>query len=615
MQDYIIENKSVPVNVIDKAVVTDMARFFKNHKEPVLLSSNRADFVLGADVKGFGTLFQAGPHTVRKYLKQVKFLLNHMANRSAPVIALINGNCMGGGLELALACDYRIARSDAKFALPEVKLGIIPGWDGTVRMPRLIGFENAIDLISSGRTVDAKEALRLGLVDAIVDGDITDTLLTMGTKRRLDDVCPISNAEAALASHAVLGMVKSQAKAFTAPVVAAKLISDMVTGNADFKRAAEKELSTFVTRLTDPQAQSLIHLFLASQVVKSKAKPKEFKDVKHVGVVGAGIMGSGIAYVSSSRAHCDVTILDMSKAALASSKEKILEQASRRDDKTELIKRINTASSYSELADCDLVVEAVLEDFTVKNNVYNATVKGGFTGILASNTSSIPISAQQKCVWDKEKLVGLHYFNPVKKMPLVEIIRGEHTSDEAIDVAKSLVLKQGKTAIVVNDCAGFYVNRVLIPYLNVCMQALAAGTDYVDLDRYAKAYGWPMGPFELLDTIGLDVGLHIQPVMAKAYPNNDFMIMTEADLKPINDLYGKMMLGNKSPKGGIYKNLEPTGNKSNTNYYFDRAMKAFTSEIKHCIMEGIVGKEEAVMGVVMGLGFPAYKVLELGDTT
>lgn len=590
-----------PLNTLSSTVLSELRDFIRDNKDKsIVIESDKKDFAVGADVSEFLPIFKKGPDALKEYIQSVHDLFLEIENHPMPTFALINGNCFGGALELVLSCDYRFALADAKFSFPEVKLGIIPGWGGCVRAPRLIGYENAATMITSGKVVSADEAFTMGLVDSVTAEkvyDVVDRLSDVPQAKRKVKQGPmayVSEYELQLASATVDAVVLPRAGKYIAPVKALEVMKSGAMLNED--EALAIELNTFIHDIAyGGQAENMIKLFFIDQKVR-KLQGKPDKSLK-VGVIGGGVMGQGIAF-QSAKNGMQVTIKEINREACDKAKSAIDALATKQ--KKDIT--VGYTEHYEGLLECDIVIEAAVEDLKIKNEIFSALRAIGYKGVIASNTSSIPLDMMPKCN------VGLHYFNPVYKMPLVEVIKGSKTKPEDIALAKAVAATQRKTAIEVESCAGFLVNRCLIPYLNVCMQAIDAGTNYKELDKVATDYGWPMGPATLLDTIGLDIAVHIAPVMRQAYPDNKAMDLPDGLF--VHELVGKGMLGNKTGKG-IYTDLE-VGEKDDATEVFGNAMTIFFDEVKACVDEGIVGSiEEATMALVMGLGFPPFREVKV----
>jgi 3-hydroxyacyl-CoA dehydrogenase/enoyl-CoA hydratase/3-hydroxybutyryl-CoA epimerase/enoyl-CoA isomerase len=429
----------------------------------------------------------------------------------------------------------------AKIGLPETKLGIFPGWGGTVRLSRLCGADNAIEWIASGEQYDAQTALKTGAVDAVIapeklrEGALD--LLMNALKGKLDWQARQAEKKAPLKLNAIEAtMVFEGAKGFVggkagpnypAPVAAITVMQKGATLNRDEALIIEAEAFAQITKT--PAASSLVGIFLADQYVKKVARKvsKTARPVKLTAVLGAGIMGGGVAYQSASK-KTPIIMKDIAPKALElgySEAIKLLDKQVARGKMTtqemgETLARIRATLTYGDFKDVDLVVEAVVENEKIKASVLSETESHlKPDAIMASNTSTISITRLAESLKRPENFCGMHFFNPVHKMPLVEVIRGKKSSEAAIATTVAYATSMGKTAIVVNDCPGFLVNRVLFPYFAGFMNLIRDGIDFQRIDKVMEKFGWPMGPAYLLDVVGIDTAHHADAVLADAFPD------------------------------------------------------------------------------------------------
>jgi 3-hydroxyacyl-CoA dehydrogenase/enoyl-CoA hydratase/3-hydroxybutyryl-CoA epimerase/enoyl-CoA isomerase len=566
-----------------------------------------------------------------------------------PTIAAINGFALGGGCEMTLACDFRVADTTASIGLPEVKLGLMPGFGGTVRLPRLIGADNALEWMTTGRDRKALKALAEGAIDAVVAPEkLADAALSMlkdamagdfdWQARRAEKKAPLTlnQNEAMMSFSTAKAMVFAQAgKHYPAPHMMVETISK--AAGLDRNGALKLENQGFANLAKTDAAKAQVGIFLADQLVKGKGKKQAKaakKIIKQTAVLGAGIMGGGIAYQSAVRGT-PVIMKDINQAALDLGLKEaatILGKGMKRGkvDAATMASTLNSivpTLEYSAIKDVDLVIEAVVENPKVKGIVLAETEQHvSDDAIICSNTSTISINHLAKSLKNPERFCGMHFFNPVHKMPLVEIIRGENTSEDTISAVVAATLKMGKTPIVVNDCPGFLVNRVLFPYFAGFSRLIMDGADFVAVDKVMeKIFGWPMGPAYLLDVVGVDTSDHASSVMADGIPER----MQKIDNDPVTLLYKANRLGQKNGAGFYNFSLDKRGRPAKVaapeayelfaphcaaRRDFDkddiiaRVMIPMANEAIRCLEEGIVASAaEADMALLYGLGFPPFK--------
>lgn len=613
----------------------------------LVLSSARESFIVGADITEFLGMFQQEDAQLLDGLGQVNGLFSAFEDLPMPTVAAVNGLALGGGFELCLCADYRVLSSEARVGLPEVKLGIYPGWGGTVRLPRLVGADNAIEWICTGKEQSAQEALKVGAADAVVAPDklmaaavalvkkaLAGELDFNARKEEKKGKLRLGNIDAMMVFETAKPFVASKAGPhYPAPLEAVKTIQRHAYMTRD--KALEVEAKGFVKMAKTPVAASLVGLFLNDQLLKKKARAlaDQARSVDRVAVLGAGIMGGGIAYQAASKGVA-VLMKDIHPEGLAlgldEAKKLLVKQVERgRMDNQrlgEVLNRIAPTLSYGDFADVDLVVEAVVENLKVKQAVLAEAEQAlPEPRILASNTSTISITAIASALKKPENFCGMHFFNPVHRMPLVEVIRGEKTSDQTIATVVQLARAIGKTPIVVNDCPGFLVNRVLFPYLAGFAALVRDGADFQHIDRVMEAFGWPMGPAYLLDVVGMDTGHHAEAVMAEGYPQRmvkDFR--SAVDVMYAHQRYGqKNRLGfyryEEDHKGRLRKQEDPQAyellapvcgprQEFSDEAIIARMMVPLCLETVRALEEGIVATAaEADMGLVLGIGFPPFR--------
>ncbi|HZH04080.1 MAG TPA: 3-hydroxyacyl-CoA dehydrogenase NAD-binding domain-containing protein, partial [Myxococcaceae bacterium] len=525
----------------------------------VLVSGKKEGFVAGADIEMIRRV-----ETVREAADlsaKGQAVFNRLARVTKPVVAAIHGACLGGGLEWALACHYRIATDSPKtqLGLPEVQLGLIPGAGGTQRLPALVGLQPALDLILTGRQLKAAKAKRLGLVDELVPPPILAQVahrraleLASGTlkpKRATQSVGRFSSffkgltdkerwAELALEDNplgrrilfdqARRALRKKTRGKYPAPERALEAIRAGLDGGLEVGLNTESRL--FGELAVSDVSRRLVSLFFATTALKKEngtddptVKPRE---VKKVAVIGGGLMGGGIAYLTASQMGVAARIKERDDAGVARAlkqvrgllDERVGRRSLNRRDAEAIFSRVTAAPDASGLKRADLVIEAVFEDLALKQAVLREVESlAGDDCIFASNTSSLPIARIAENARRPETVVGMHYFSPAHKMPLLEVVRQPKTADWVVATAVDVGRRQGKTVIVVNDGPGFYTTRVLAPYLNEAAFLLAEGADIAELDRALVDFGFPVGPITLLDEVGIDVGDKVSQVMQAAF--------------------------------------------------------------------------------------------------
>ena len=613
----------------------------------VIVTSGKDVFIVGADITEFVDNFKLPDEELVAGNLEANKIFSDFEDLNVPTVVAINGIALGGGFEMCLAADYRVMAESAKVGLPEVKLGIYPGFGGTVRLPRVIGADNAVEWIASGKENKAADALKMGAVDAVVAADKLQAaaldLISRAISGELDykakrqpklEKLKLNAIEQMMCFETAKGFVAGQAGPnYPAPVEAIKTIQKAANMGRD--KALEVEAAGFVKLAKTPVAASLIGLFLNDQDLKKKAKQHDeiAKDVKLAAVLGAGIMGGGIAYQSASKGT-PILMKDIREEGIQmglAEASKLLGGRVAKGRMTpakmaEALTAIRPTMSYGDFGAVDIVVEAVVENPKVKQIVL-AEVEGMVRedAILASNTSTISISLLAKALKRPENFVGMHFFNPVHMMPLVEVIRGEKSSDVAVATTVAYAKKMGKTPVVVNDCPGFLVNRVLFPYFGGFAKLVSAGVDFVRIDNVMEKFGWPMGPAYLMDVVGIDTGHHGRDVMAEGFPDR----MKDDRRSAVDALYEADRLGQKNGKGFYAYELDKRGKQKKVAdpavlevlkpIIFEQRevtdediinwmMIPLCMETVRCLEDGIVETAaEADMGLVYGIGFPPFR--------
>jgi fatty oxidation complex, alpha subunit FadB len=613
----------------------------------LLLTSAKPAFIVGADITEFLSLFDAPEEKLSQWLAFANSIFNRLEDLPVPTVAAIDGYALGGGCECVLATDFRVATPAARIGLPETKLGIMPGFGGSVRLPRLLGADSALEIIAAGKDVDGTSALQLGLVDAVVSSDkLRTAALTMlqdamaqgsWQARRAPKLAPLklSPIEAAMSFTIAKSMVMQTAgKHYPAPITAVKTIEAASGLRRD--DALKLETAAFVPLAQSDVARALVGIFLNDQYVKGLAKKHSNTAgaPQQAAVLGAGIMGGGIAYQSAWKG-VPVKMKDINPQALtlgmteaSNLLNKQLERGKINGTKlASVLTTIQPTLDYAGFERADVVVEAVVENPQIKAKVLAETEQHlRDDAVLASNTSTIPISQLAQSLQRPENFCGMHFFNPVPRMPLVEVIRGEQTSEATISKVVAWASKMGKTPIVVNDCPGFFVNRVLFPYFAAFSLLLRDGADFRQIDKVMeKQFGWPMGPAWLLDVVGIDTAHHAQQVMAQGFPSR----MQKDYRDAIDVLFEAKRYGQKNglgfysweqdKKGKAQKKTDPAVDALlepicepkrvfSDEDIANRMMLPMLNEVVRCLEEKIIASPaEADMALVYGLGFPPFR--------
>ncbi len=612
----------------------------------VIYSGKPDTFVAGADLEELLTL--QDPESVIALLERGHELMERLAALPFPTVAAIHGVCLGGGLELALACRRRVATEDPKTKLgfPEVQLGLIPGLGGTQRLPRLIGVPDALDLILTSKQVDARKAKRLGLVDDTCHpADLrtaAERLVREGPPKGKPR--PLASRAGDLLARTPLGgkFVWDKARAgvmaktgghYPAPLVAIEVVREGL--KLPLRRALDLEAGAFSELVVSDTAKNLISIFFTKNDVEARAAKlgRKARPVGTVGVLGAGFMGAGIAQVLAQKG-VRIVLKDRDLAAVARGyafcqqqfRDRVKRRRSTEAEAKAAMGRILPTADYDALRRADLVVEAVFEDLEVKRSVIRETEAVAPDNLIfASNTSSIPIGRLSEASRRPENVVGMHFFSPVAKMPLVEVIRHPGTSEGTLATTVELGRTMGKTVIVVGDGPGFFTSRVLGTMLNEAAWMLAEGVSIDRVDKAMTRWGWPVGPFALMDEVGLDVGAHVGEVMREALgervaPPPVFQRMVDdrrLGRKGKRGFYlyeEKEGQGKDKSKGGkqvdesVYTLLgwheTPVGDEE----VVERCWLQMLNETARCMEEGIIKNPADVdIGVIFGFGFPPFR--------
>ncbi|MEZ8196488.1 fatty acid oxidation complex subunit alpha FadB [Vibrio cortegadensis] len=615
----------------------------------LILTSNKDTFIVGADITEFLGLFSKPEAELEEWLKFANSIFNKLEDLPVPTLSMIRGHALGGGCECVLATDFRIGDKTTSIGLPETKLGIMPGFGGCVRLPRVIGADSAMEIITAGKANRADDALKIGLLDAVVDSDkLLDSAIntiTLAKNEQLDwqarrkqktSALTLSKLEAMMSFTMAKGLVIQKAGPhYPAPITSVKAIEDAARLSRD--GALDVERQYFVKLAKSEVAQALVGLFLNDQYIKGIAKTaakSASKETQRAAVLGAGIMGGGIAYQSALKG-VPVIMKDIAQASLDLGMNEASKLLNKRLSRGRLdgfkmagiLSSITPSLHYAGIEQSDIIVEAVVENPKIKAAVLSEVESHvGEDTVVTSNTSTIPINLLAKSLKRPENFCGMHFFNPVHRMPLVEIIRGEHTSDETINRVVAYAAKMGKSPIVVNDCPGFFVNRVLFPYFGGFSKLLSDGADFTKVDKVMeRQFGWPMGPAYLLDVVGIDTAHHAQAVMAQGFPDR----MGKNGKDAIDALFEADKYGQKNGSGFYSYSVDKKGRPKKTftedvlpllknvcsdaqdfddQTIIQRVMIPMINEVVLCLQEGIIASpQEADMALVYGLGFPPFR--------
>jgi len=613
----------------------------------LVMTSSKSTFIVGADITEFLSYFASPDEVLGTMLIEVNAMFNRLEDLPFTTVAAINGEAQGGGFEVCLVCDYRVAAPTARVGLPEVKLGIMPGWGGSVRLPRLIGVDNAVEWMCTGSSKKAAAALKDGAIDAVInDGNLRDAAVSIirqaqagkldSTARKVAKKSPLllSDMERTMAIESAKGVVGAKAGPhYPAPMTIIGTIAKHGTKSRD--EALPFESASFVKLAKTDVAESLVGIFLNDQALKRLARQqtRAALPVKQSAVLGAGIMGGGVAYQSASNGT-PIIMKDIREEALEAGleeagkllKKQIMRGRMKPEGMAGVLNAIRPALSYGEFDGVDLVVEAVVENPKIKMSVL-AEVEANVSDdtIITTNTSTISVDLLSSALKRPKNFVGMHFFNPVHLMPLVEVIRAKTSSEAAIATTVAYAQSMKKTPIVVNDCPGFLVNRILFAYFGGFNKLVAEGADFVAIDKALERFGWPMGPAYLLDVVGMDTGKHAAGVMAEGFPDR----MASEGNTIIDALYEANRLGQKNGKGFYRYEMDRKGKPQkladadvnaviasvqakpmevSAEDMVDRLMIPMCIESARCLEDNIVGTAAEVdMGLVYGVGFPPFR--------
>ncbi len=639
-----MDDSSVPQNVLNQGIQSEFETVFetvsndKSLQGLIFTSAKSGCFLAGADIsmlQGIETREQAIESS-----KLLHALCERIASLPITTVAAIDGICLGGGLELALAFDYRIATTAkaTRIGVPEVQLGLLPGGGGTQRIPRLIALPTALDLIMTGKQLNGTRARKAGLVDKVVVPELlmrvanefaqkTKPKRKVSFKDRLMKFGPVRAFVISKARQQALKMTKGH---YPAPM---KILDVVHRGlGTSLNKGLEYEAEGFADLLMSAESKQLVKLFFASTELKKDTgvdSDEQPRNVDNVGVLGAGLMGAGISYVTIDKAKTTVRLKDINAEGLAKGIQyvgKILDKkvAKRRLKplaRQNTMARLTGTTDYSGFKNSDVVIEAVFESLDLKQTMVADIEALGSSKetVFATNTSAIPIDQVASKAKHPERIVGMHYFSPVEKMPLLEVIRGSKTADWATATAVELGKKQGKTVIVVNDGPGFYTTRVLVPYNMEAVRLVLEGVSIEEVDAALEYFGMPVGPIKLMDEVGIDVGAHIVTNLNKAFGDR-IPLIDGVDILLDDDRMGK-----KNSRGFYDYGDSSKGKRVDTSIYqvlgitnagrlelsrkaiAERVMFTMLNEAAYCLQEGILrNARDGDIGAIFGLGFPPF---------
>lgn len=643
-----IDQPDQPLNVLSATVVQEMAdkldqleAGISGVRAVVIASGKPGVWIAGADIEQLRAIRSAAEGAELSAMGHR--LLDRLERLRIPVVAAIDGVALGGGLELALACTYRLA-SDApktKLGLPEVQLGLIPGAGGTQRLPRLVGLRASLDLILTGKQLDPKRALRIGLVDEVVPApillqrarqaalELADRKMRPRAGRRRGSPQALENLPGVrplILRKAREALLEETRGLYPAPLRALEVVTETI--DLPVREGLAIEAAAFGELAITPESKSLTHLFFASTAAKNDPLlpgDPQGREVERVAIVGAGFMGAGIAVVSAERGM-RVRMKDISPNAVArglgTARASIRKRAERRRtpefEIEQIFDRLEGTAEYIGFQASDLVIEAVFENLDLKHEVLREMERAtAAETILATNTSTLPIATIAEAVERAERVIGLHFFSPVEKMPLVEIIITPRTDAEVAATCHSFAKRLGKTPIIVHDAPGFYVNRILGPYMNEAALLLEQGVPMDEIDGAMVGWGFPVGPITLYDEVGLDVAAQSGQVLADAFaerlePNRILALLLEDGRKGRKNGRGfyRYEKGKKSdPDESIYALIgaAPTRTLPREEIQ-ERLALSMINEAVRCLEDDVLrNARDGDVGAVFGIGFPPFR--------
>lgn len=655
----LIDRAGERMNTLDPALATDLAAVIERCEQDdvaalVIGSAKPDNFLAGADMTFLREMESGAAADVMLADAHRLFArIERLHTSGTPVVAAIHGACLGGGLELALSCGVRIASDDEAttvLGLPEVKLGIIPGAGGTQRLPRLVGITAGLDMMLTGRSIRPRSALQMGLVDEIVprehlldiarrrarQGYVEGTKPISGPVDRIRNWLSPSHLQTLALEETAIGRRTLFSKAaertwaqtrghYPAPEAILRVVRTGVEKGTGAGYAAE--LEAFGELLATPEAQALLGVFADSQAAKkdpgAAATPHP---VTKVGILGGGMMGAGIAAVTVTEAGIRTRIKELDDAGVGRGlahvrrivEGRVARRRIPRRDAERTMHLVTGSTDFSGLGDADVVIEAVFEDLEVKRSMLRDIERNGRENVIfASNTSSLPIAEIAATADRPEHVIGMHYFSPVEKMPLLEVVVTERTADWVTATCVALGKAQGKTVIVVNDGPGFYTTRILAPYMNEVGHLLSEGARIEDIDAAMIDWGFPVGPVTLMDEVGIDVGAKIARILHDAFggrmaPPGNFARLLADDRRGRKNGRGFYRYENGEKRGvddTVYEVLGGGGRVDmDPTDLQERLVSLFLNEAARCLEDGVLrSARDGDLGAVLGLGFPPFR--------
>ena len=625
-------NKFSSAVMIEFAGIVDQMERASDVKRIVLASGKPSIFIAGADVGEFSKA--TSPEQAKEYTRFGQQTFHRFSKLPQVKVAAINGACLGGGCELAISCDWRVMSDSpkAQIGLPETKLGIFPAWGGTTKLPRLIGLPAALDIILQGKALDGRRAKKAGLVDEVVAPsillDVAKQFTTRGRRRDGGrtkfylEGNPLTRSM--IFNKARKSVLQQTHGNYPAPL---KAIDVMEAGFANgIDAGLAREVEDVVPLITGDVAQNLVRLFFLSEDAKKDRIAAKPRAVENVGVLGAGVMGGGIAYIVADKTDAAIRMRDINWNALAGGlkaaarlwRKKVERRRMKPVEMQRKLARVTTTTDWSGFQNVDLVIEAVVENLDIKRKVLDEfEALAGEDAIFASNTSTLPITDIAANAKHPDHVVGMHFFNPVDRMPLVEVIRGAKTSDESAVTVASFARKLGKTVVMCNDGPGFVVNRILGPYMNESGFLLEEGNSIESIDAAMIEFGMPMGPMALLDEVGIDVAAKVGAILKERFGDRI------QQSRVVDVLYADHRLGKKGGKGlyfyenGKRKNPDPAvyarlgvsaPHPVNKREAVDRMVLSMVNEAARILDEKIVASAADIdLAMIMGTGFPPFR--------
>ncbi len=616
-----LDKAETKTNVLSADVLEELDLFllnlsFEEMKGLIILSDKKNGFIAGADIKEFTRLEDSAD--AEKLIRSGQMVFDRLEKMRFPTVSLIHGFCLGGGLELALACRYRVAEDhqNTKLGLPEVKLGIHPGFGGTVRLPRLIGAPKAMELMLTGRTIDVRKAKKIGLIDYAVPSRHLKKMARLCIEKNLPVRKPSLMLQLTnnmlvrpLIKKTLIRNVKKRVQKVHYPAPYAMIeLWDAYGGNPEKMLVEEaRSVSELITGTT---AKNLVRVFLLMEKLKSMGRGTDFK-ASHVHVIGAGIMGGDIA-AWCALSGLNVTLQDREAKYIAPAMKRAYKLFKKRLKEPRLVQSamdrlMPDVNGQTGLKRADVIIEAIFENIEAKQNLFREIepiIKPD--ALLATNTSSIPLEDLNQALSRPERLVGLHFFNPVAKMQLVEIVAAAATGQDEVKRAKAFTCQIGRLPLPVRSTPGFLVNRVLMPYLLEAVSMIEEGISPVAIDRAAVDFGMPMGPVLLADTVGLDICLHVAEIISKGLhitiPDN------------LRQLVKEGRLGKKSGQGFYkYKKGRQVGTGKSSSRVSDKDLRdrlilRMVNEAVCCLNEGVVDDADLIdAGIIFGTGFAPFR--------